>query len=79
MLVDQEEDYVMSGSGIEREAIFILNQIYLKEREAEFLVKRLDGYSMLATIPESAACFMSEEKKVALGVLGAVVSLSLIY
>ncbi|KAI3605318.1 hypothetical protein WG66_013154 [Moniliophthora roreri] len=79
MLVDQAEEYVTSGGGIEREAIFILNQLYLKERAAEFLTKGLDDYATLATVPQCTARFMSEDKRIALGVLGAVVSLSLVY
>ncbi|ESK87386.1 hypothetical protein Moror_11683 [Moniliophthora roreri MCA 2997] len=79
MLVDQAEEYITLGGGIEREVIFILNQLYLKERAAEFLTKGLDDYATLATVPQYTARFMSEDKRIALSVLGAVVSLSLIY
>ncbi|EEB91994.1 hypothetical protein MPER_09559, partial [Moniliophthora perniciosa FA553] len=79
ILLDKDGEYITSGAGIERETIFILNQMYLKEREAEFFTKKVDGYATLATVPERTALLMSEEKKVALGVLGPVVSLSLVY
>ncbi|KAK7021970.1 hypothetical protein VNI00_017119 [Paramarasmius palmivorus] len=73
------DQYVTSGPGVEREVMHALATEYLSTRASEFFIKRLGDHSTLTTIPMQLARLMSPSKRKELGILGAIVRLSLIH
>lgn len=67
------------GEGVEREVIFTAFEQYVKQ-SVQWFLPRADGYASLATSHSIAtAHFVSAKRKTALGVLGALTSLLIIY
>ncbi|KAL0579669.1 hypothetical protein V5O48_002299 [Marasmius crinis-equi] len=79
LLLDTEGETVTSGPGFEWEITHLFFKQYFQDAKAKFFAPLGETYSTLATVPLATARWMSEEQRMELSVLGAVVALALVY